>query len=114
MPETLGCPRGMFPVDPLHGFDDFDTFHDLRLFAETWFTGDSHNMPLSWFIGNDYTGEGGTRYAFELVFLMPRMLDDGREATFGLRTFDYQEAEVQQWLDTWVRTQIMSRFGWGN
>lgn len=101
-----GYPKGMFPLDLTYEANEYDTFAELKAEAEQ--ASNSLNLPLSWIFDDPKWCEDGEEPAFTLVFLMPRK--DGN--TWGMSTTNFDRAEVQAWLDTWLRGEINTWFGW--
>ena len=94
--------------------EEFDSFAEMREAAEK--SSDSLNFPIGWTIydeqdedWNVYVTPGVTETpSFELIFLLPRKWGK----TWGMRTATFDRAEVQQWLDTFVRGEVMRWYGW--
>jgi|GEM_PF-2681554 len=100
------CPEGMYPPD-LDYDEEYDAFADLRAAAEG--LSNCLNLPIAWhFDGPDVEyAEPDDEPEFALVFLMPR-----KGKTLAMWTGDFDRAEVQAWLDTWLRGEINKWFGW--
>lgn len=104
-----GCPEGMYPLDLDYEPEVCDTFESLREGAER--ASNILNLPLSWYFSgheNDEDADEDEKPSFTLVFVMPRKSN----RTWGVRTYNFDHAEVQAWLDTWVRGEINTWFGW--
>jgi hypothetical protein len=105
---TTSCPEGMYPLDSHHDTNRCADFAELKDWAER--QSDALNLPLSWYI-YDEDSEGWEDDAeprnFTLVFHMPR-----KHSNWSLTTAVFNRAEVQEWLDTWLRGEINTWFGW--
>lgn len=109
---SLSSPSGMYPMDGDY-LEEFARFADLRTVAEG--ASDILNFPISWTLYDEtdddwgrYVPEGDSdRREFTLTFLLPRK--HGR--TWALRTREFDRAEVQGWLNTWLRVEVNRWYG---
>jgi hypothetical protein len=91
--------------------ETFETFQELKEHCESTFNG--LNFPLSWVLYDEASedwgkpwGEGETK-EFSILNFMPRK---GRSSKWT--TYNFDRAEVQEWLDTFVKANILAWYGW--
>ena len=104
---TYTQPKGMYAVDSCFEPNWEATFGELRATAEA--LSDSLNLPIAWFF-DDQRDEFSCKDwqpTFELVFFMPRKMQ-----TTSFITANFDRETVQNWLDTWLKSQIDHWFGW--
>lgn len=102
-----GCPEGMYPLDTYYDANEYATFEELRADSEA--ASSVLNLPLSWYFNEvkEEWDEDDWEPSFTLVFHMPR-----KNANWSNTTKSFDRAEVQEWLDTWLRGEINKWFGW--
>lgn len=98
----------MYLMDTTYEAEEFDTFAQLRQKAEA--ASDVLNFPICWYLYHEgvagwHPSEGRE---FTLVFLMPRKYG----TTWGVTTRNFDPQEVQEWLDTFIRGEVMKWYGW--
>jgi len=87
----------MYPlVDGPTYSEIYDSFAELRTAAEKMIG--SLNFPLSWWLDDD---------SFDLCIFMPR-----KSRTTVWSTANFDRAEVQEWLDSFVRAEVAKWYGW--
>lgn len=91
--------------------DEYESFQELKEHCEATF--DSLNFPLSWHI-YDGASEGWGKWStdesreFSILNFMARK---GQTAQWS--TSNFSRAEVEEWLDTFVKVKVMAWYGWG-
>ena len=102
----------MYPMDGEY-LTERESFASLREAAEN--ASDVLNYPISWFF-HDETSEDWGKYLepgevdkreFSLTFLMPR-----KSRTWAIVTGDFDHDEVQEWLDTFIKGEVLKWYGW--
>lgn len=104
----------MYPMDSDYQHEPYDTFAELREHAEQ--ASNRLNFPISWTLYDESDedwgkylepGEQDTR-EFHLTFLMPRKYGK----TWAVTTKNFDPAEVREWLDTFIKGEVMKWYGW--
>lgn len=101
MTTLAGCPEGMYPMDSTFPVNQEDSFKDLRAWAES--VSDALNLPLSWYFDDEDT------WRFTLYVYMPRK---NKVCSVSCPFTVDSRAEIQEWLNTWLRGEINTWFGW--
>jgi hypothetical protein len=100
----------MFPlVENPHYTDYFETFDELRDNAENMLG--VLNFPLSWWIYDQHSeywdSEEDPTPNFELCVVMPR------KSSFTIwNTNVFNRNVVEEWLNTFVKQNVMEWYGW--
>lgn len=103
----------MYPMDSDYT-TKHETFAELREAAEN--ASDVLNYPICWFFHDETSEDFGKwlepgevdRPEFTLTFMMPRK--SGR--TWSITTHDFDHDEVQAWLDTFIKGEVLKWYGW--
>ena len=87
--------------------EQFDTFAELRAAFEA--LSDGLNFPVSWFIFDPESEDwDGSYLEFSLCIFMPRKSKTTTWTTHGV----FDRAEVQTWLDSYVKGRVLEWYGW--
>jgi hypothetical protein len=104
----------MYPlVDNPKYTETYENFQELKEHCEATFGG--LNFPLSWYIYDEQDEDWGkylepgelAQKEFSILNFMPR-----KGASAQWTTYNFDRAEVQNWLDTFVKAKVMEWYGW--
>lgn len=91
--------------------ESFESFQELKEHCEQTFNG--LNFPLSWDIYDEASEDWGKPWSegetkeFSILNFMPR-----KAASAKWSTGNFDRAEVQNWLDTFIKANVMAWYGW--
>jgi len=93
---------------------EYDSFAELKEHAEK--ASDVLNYPISWFMYDEQDEDWGEYLApgeddkkqFTLTFLMPRK--NGQ--AWSVTTTNFDRTEVQSWLDSFIKAEVLRWYGW--
>jgi hypothetical protein len=99
----------MYPMSVDYPESIHDNFADFKAEAEA--ASDCLNFPISWtFRDSDDEDMFDDPFFFELVFLLPRKY--GKTWSIRLEGDNFDREEIQTWIDTWLKGEVMHWYGW--